>query len=108
MQTIRAMNMLEQLTLENFEPYLNQKFLIQVEESGEIIAELIEAVGLGSGNNQPSEARSPFSIVFRAPEETNLPQRIYEIRHDDMGVLQLFLVPIGPDKLGMCYQAVFT
>ncbi|PKB57395.1 MAG: hypothetical protein BZY73_03490 [SAR202 cluster bacterium Casp-Chloro-G3] len=100
--------MLDKLTIEDFEPYVNQKFLIQVEDLDAVAVELVEAVELASGGNQTPEARSPFSIVFRAPDGTDLPQKIYEITHDSLGVLQLFLVPIGPDKLGMCYQAIFT
>jgi hypothetical protein len=52
--------------------------------------------------------RIPFSLLFRAPLGTSLPQRIYEIEHEDLGTLSIFLVPVGPDGGGMGYEAVFT
>jgi hypothetical protein len=37
-----------------------------------------------------------------------LPQRIYRLEHDELGALDLFLVPIGRDDSGVRYEAVFT
>ena len=37
-----------------------------------------------------------------------LPQSIYEVVHDEMGVYEIFLVPVGPDGKGMVYEAIFT
>jgi hypothetical protein len=50
----------------------------------------------------------PFSIIFRGPSGQSLPQRIYRLEHAQLGTLDLFLVPIGPDGVGMCYEAVFN
>lgn len=100
--------MLEQLSLADFVPYLNLNFLIQVDESEIVTAELVEATALGLPDSNQPEARAPFSLVFRTSQETCLSQRIYEISRDDLGILKLFLVPIGPDSVGMCYQAVFA
>ena len=33
---------------------------------------------------------------------------IYEVVHDELGSVQIFLVPIGPDAEGMVYEAIFT
>ena len=37
-----------------------------------------------------------------------LPQRIYRFENYAMGALELFAVPIGPDKQGMQYQVIFN
>jgi hypothetical protein len=37
-----------------------------------------------------------------------LPQAIYDLEHDALGHLDLFLVPIGPSQGGMRYQASFA
>jgi hypothetical protein len=37
-----------------------------------------------------------------------LPQAIYQLEHDRMGTMDIFLVPIGPDGQGMGYEAVFN
>jgi hypothetical protein len=52
--------------------------------------------------------RRGFSLVFRSEEAGHVPQAIYRLDHDQMGSLELFLVPIGPRDGGMCYEAVFN
>jgi hypothetical protein len=37
-----------------------------------------------------------------------LPQRIYRLEHEQMGPLELFIVPVGPDGDGLGYEAIFT
>lgn len=58
--------------------------------------------------NVPQDARAPFSLVFRAPAEPVLPQSIRPLRHDELGDLAVFLVPVGLEPDGLRYQAVFS
>ena len=37
-----------------------------------------------------------------------LPQGTYKVEHEKLGTLEIFLVPIGPDKEGLCYEAIFN
>jgi hypothetical protein len=37
-----------------------------------------------------------------------LPQGLYHLDHPVMGELELFLVPIGADRDGVTYEAVFA
>ena len=37
-----------------------------------------------------------FTLSFRTPQLDALPQRIYEVAHDELGTYEIFLVPIGP------------
>jgi hypothetical protein len=37
-----------------------------------------------------------------------LPQGSYPLGHQELDGLELFLVPIGPDSLGMRYEAAFA
>lgn len=96
--------------IQNFIPYLNEKFYIGGESSHPIKAELIEAteIGSSSSSNHETSRRKPFSLIFRLEMDTAIPQQIYKIEHTKMGTFELFLVPIGPDKKGMCYEAVFA
>jgi hypothetical protein len=55
-----------------------------------------------------SEQRAPFSILFDGPLEHVLPQRIWPVDHAELGRLDLFLVPLGPEGEAMRYQAVFS
>lgn len=52
--------------------------------------------------------RQSFSLIFRAPLNQSFFQKIYRIQHSDLGELDLFLVPIGPDQEGMLLQAIFN
>ncbi len=106
----RLPNMLNELKSRDFFPYLNQKFRIQLAAVEPLEVELIEVTDLtsASGSENESSTRLPFSIVFRGPKEPSLPQNIYDIEHDKMGTLNLFIVPIGPDSEGMLYEAVFS
>ncbi len=97
--------MLDKLKITDFSQYLNQKFRIQLEAMEPLEVELIEAA---SGSDNESSTSRPFSIIFRGPKDPSLPQGIYDIEHDKMGIPGLFLVPIGPDNDGMLYEAVFN
>ena len=72
--------------------------------------ELIEVTEPGSAPiaDETAPKRRPFSIVLRGPMDALLPQNIYEVEHEEMGALSIFMVPIGPDREGMRYEAVFS
>jgi hypothetical protein len=48
--------------------------------------------------------RAPFALVFQGGPTPPLPQGIHRVEHDALGALDIFLVPVGPDR----YEAVFT
>ncbi len=100
--------MLDQLSSAKFLPYLNQKFHIHLETPLKV--DLIEVSDIGPEPDaaQAANMRRPFSLIFRDPGNSHLPQQIYRIEHAELGTLDLFLVPIGPDEHGMRYQAVFN
>jgi hypothetical protein len=100
----------ERLTLGSFSPHVGDTFQCQLESGEALSFELIEAEGRGG-----DEAGQPerFSLVFLDPaasSESYLPQAIYALRHEKMGSVQIFIVPIGPDpqRYGMRYEAVFA
>ena len=66
--------------------------------------ELIEV----SESEAPGPERQQFSVVFRGGSDQPLPQRIYRVEHDELGALEIFLVPIGPDEVAQRYEAIFT
>ena len=102
-------NSLETLTVEAFQPRVGERFRIRPSPDTDIPAELIEAPPLGAaGAAGTSPGRVPFSLSFRAPRTPVLPQRIYEVAHDELGSYEIFLVPIGPDDGGMVYEAIFA
>ena len=105
--------MLEKLTMDDFSKHLNQKFQIQYQAeegeagAGSIEAELVEVLKLGD-RQADEKQRQPFSVIFRGPDKPVLQQQVYSLEHDGLGKLDLFLVPLGPDKGGILYEAVFS
>jgi hypothetical protein len=98
---------METRTLADFEPYRHQAFVIQLESGQPYALELVELRDLGAA---PGPAfRKPFALTFRNPEKTAyLPQRTYHLEHEQLGGMDLFLVPLGPDASGMLYEITFS
>ena len=42
--------------------------------------------------------RAPFSLLFQGPLTPALPQGIYSLLHQKLGLLELFIVPLGPGE----------
>ena len=101
---------LEPLDLTTFAERVGDVFRLAVDEKTTVDARLIEATpsSAASTSPPPNGWRVPFSLVFRGPGGPPLPQRIYRLEHPELGALDVFLVPIGPDAGGMCYEAVFN
>ena len=97
---------LEDLRLEDFAPITGETFSMRVSEDLEVPVELVEATSLGA---RPLEGRpEAFALVFRGPPDLRAAQGIYRIEHERLGVLEIFVVPIGPDATGMRYEAIFN
>ena len=91
---------LENLTLADFEPLLNQRFRVAPGEHPPFELELVEVAEI---EREPG-GRAPFSLEFAGGPTPPLPQRIYRVEHAGLGALEIFLVPIADDR----YEAVFT
>jgi hypothetical protein len=90
---------LDALTIADFAPLLHDRFRISGDGQA-FDAELVEVTEIA---REPG-GRAPFSLVFQGGPSPPLPQRIYRIEHDDLGAIEIFLVPIAADR----YEAVFT
>ncbi len=99
---------LDKLTVTDFSQHVDQKFFVHIEGNEPIELVLVEAVEVGTAPEDPGY-RQAFSVLFVGPAQPILPQRIYRIEHEKMGELDLFLVPLGPNRDGlMRYEIVFT
>jgi hypothetical protein len=95
------------LVFEDFADKVGEVFPISEEGVPAIPLILQEAEALDPAVGLPG-VRPPFSLVFVAKDPRVLPQRLYRLEHQELGELAIFLVPIGKDKDGVCYQAVFN
>ena len=92
-----------------FARHVGETFVIRPPEGEPLEVELVEALALAVREDVPEGVRKePFSLLFRAQVQDALPQQIYRIEHGTLGDLDLFLVPLGPDTVGMRYEAVFS
>lgn len=49
-----------------------------------------------------------FSLLFEGPPEPMLPQGIYQFRHDQLGEMPLFTVPIGKNSHAAQYEVCIS
>lgn len=102
------MKELDLLGKDDFDAHVGEQFQLVLSNDEALALELVSTHPLSSDTVENSE-RAPFSLVFRSPgEPRHAPQQIYTVRHPELGPLEIFLVPIGPDEQGMRYEAVFT
>ena len=94
------MRPLDTLTAADFEPLRGDRFRIDPGDAPGFDAELVDVTEIA---REPG-GRAPFSLVFQGGPAPPLPQRIHRVEHAALGALEIFLVPIGPDR----YEAVFT
>ncbi len=66
----------------------------------------VESVSLLRQN--PDQERQSFSVVLQAHDANNHGQQMYQLSHPDLGVVSLFLVPLGSGEKGMRYEIVFN
>jgi len=100
--------MLELPTRDDFAAQLNTKFRVQTNDGQTHELELTEVTELIQKARQES-----FAVIFFAPSEAvpseAVPvQGLYEMQHDALGTLDIFLVPVSNDKRGVRFEAVFN
>lgn len=99
---------LSDLTRTDFEVHLHGGFQVNVDGFGTLTLELVEVAALGMESARP-DGRQPFSLIFRGPCEPILAQQTCRLAHEAMGELDLFVVPLGPDRAGgIRYEAIFA
>jgi hypothetical protein len=91
---------LDKLTIADFASLIHQGFSVDPGDSPAFEVELVEVTEIA---REPG-GRAPFSLVFAGGPTPPLPQRIYPVHHEQLGALEIFLVPIAAGR----YEAVFT
>jgi hypothetical protein len=91
------------LRIDDFTPHLDAVFDMQT-AGGAAPLKLVKADPAGDSGR----AGGAFSLLFVAPKGPFLPQAIYPLTHPTLGIMEIFLVPVGPMQGGNGYQAIFT
>ena len=99
---------MDDMTSQTFLPHVGSEFRFQGPMGGDDVNLHLTAVrDLGKQPNAPRG--EPFALEFAGPPQPVLDQRIYRLEHDELGVLEIFVVPIGYDAEGnLRYEAVFN
>lgn len=50
----------------------------------------------------------PFTLYFKCGNPVVLPQKLYPFSNPKLGKMDIFIVPIGREKDGVVYEAVFN
>ncbi len=91
------------LTRDAFVAALHTKFGLCQDGTKPIELELVHVSDL-----QSTPRQEIYAILFRGPLDAPLPQRIYQLEHERMGTLSIFIVPVGMSAQGYEYEAVFN
>jgi hypothetical protein len=100
--------MLDRLTHADFEAAADERFILVAPGDRRVDLVLSRVQVLSSRSASPRAKRQPFSLLFHADLDRPLPQSTYRLEHTRLGVLEIFLVPLGPDSRGQRYEAIFT
>jgi hypothetical protein len=95
------------LVFEDFAGKTGDVFAVGEPDMPAIPLTLTEATALPARYGLPN-ARAPFSLVFLGKDPRVLVQKLYRLEHAELGVVTIFLVPIGKDARGVSYQATFN
>lgn len=103
-------NRMDYPTCQQFAAHVGSSFSVQTTEGVPMRFELTAVTPYPAGP-EPTDVSiriASFSIFLRGPSQPLYPQNSYDMEHAVLGSLPIFIVPIGPDKLGMRYEAVFN
>ena len=95
------------LVFEDFADKVGDVFAVAEPGVPAIPLTLSEAQALPARYGLPN-ARPPFSLMFLGKDPRVLAQKLYRLEHGAMGMVTIFLVPIGKDAQGVTYQATFN
>lgn len=69
---------------------------------------LFEVVVVTEKHVDPRMNRDAFAMHFLGPRDVQMLQATVPLRHDEHGIVEIFMVPIGVTAEGYLYEAVFS
>ncbi|MGI9644272.1 MAG: DUF6916 family protein [Ilumatobacteraceae bacterium] len=95
---------LDELRHEHFAERIGERFEVTAGgDGGTVVLHL--SLATRPGDDRPDNAHF---VEWTGPRDVFLEQGIYVLRHDELGELALFLVPVNEVEEGFVYEAVFT
>lgn len=100
--------MAERLLLADFEPLVGDSFRLAADVATTSFDVVLVGAEKLASRPEPDVPAVSFSLLFRGPPEPKLPQMIRHLEHPDLGVVDIFLVPVHEDERGRSYEAIFN
>lgn len=99
-----------ELSLDTFTKHSGECFLVSCDGLGPVELELVEVEDLRDPKRKlPEHVRQdPFQLTLRGPLDPLLPQGLYTVEHNELGSVQLFIVPTGPVDGSNWYDVVIN
>jgi hypothetical protein len=91
---------------DGFAPHLNETFEVRLGASS-LEMTLVQATK-GKPRDWDGLRKEPFALLFKCAKPVILPQRIYSFQNSGFGKMDIFIVPVGRDRDGVVYQAIFN
>lgn len=99
---------LDELTFDVMQPLIGTSFLLAVEGRDAIELKVTDVCKVMERVRSKRLTRQPFSIYFSGPRDVLVKQGTYPLRHEQLGELAMFIVPVAQAVDGFEYEAVFT
>lgn len=95
--------MLDQISKAQFVEALHTNFHLEIDSTHKLDLELIEVT-----EKRSTQSQEQFSLLFQGPLSIQLGQNTWPLAHEQLGQLDLFLVPVVRDQQGIYYEAFFN
>lgn len=96
---------MEEISKATFQPLSGDEFEIHF-DNGELVTLTLDEVNAKEHLDDPELEH--FTLIFSGPVDKQLMQAAFPLRHPSAGTHSVFLVPLGPSKDRMLYEAVFS
>ena len=93
-------------TYEGFAGHLNGAFAVGVGD-GTVEMTLVQATR-GKAREWEGVRKEPFSLIFKCANPVIFPQKVYPFERPGFGKMDIFIVPVGRERDGIVYQAIFN
>ena len=97
---------MQQMSFEFFAGHMRETFSVSLGETA-VDMTLVDAQRLPTRQIAGIRAE-PFSLYFKCQNPVVLPQRMYGFKSAGAEQLNIFIVPVGRDRDGVLYEAVFN
>jgi hypothetical protein len=100
---------LSEVTADTFHPHIGSTFTVLFADGAKLDLKLEDVSVLQLRKLIPRLKRDTFGIYFAGPKDLAFPQGTYDVQHDVLGTMTLFLVPKGRrSDGGFSFEAIFT